>query len=121
MVKVGVRMVASIAQCNVILRTLFSLVPLTALAFSRDFCSRGDYGQPSYEACASLLYGKAPAKKGIFNLDAFDHAFYLPYFAKPSDFTPTQWRHRVIIPEIWSTSKRLARQRLLPRRSALSL
>ena len=35
-----------------------------------------DYGQFSYEACISLLYGKAAIRKGISNIEAFDYAFF---------------------------------------------
>lgn len=100
--KADTRMIASTAHCNVILLILLTLVLLSALAVSQDYCSRSDYGQPNYEAGISLLYDKAPVRKGVFNLDALDHAFFLPYFAEASDFTPAKWSHK---PEVWVNSE----------------
>lgn len=103
--KADMRMIASTAHCHVILLTLLTLVPLSAFAASQGYCSRNDYGQPNYEACISLLYGTAPVRQGIYNLDTFDHAFFLPYFARESDFTSAQWSHKVTLPEVWGNSE----------------
>lgn len=119
--KVDTNITASTAQCNVILRTLLIVVSLSAFAFSADYCSRSDYGEPVYEAGISLLYGKAPVRKGTFNLDSLDHAFFLPYFAKASDFTLAQWRNHVTLPEVWSTRESFPKQRSLPQRGTLVL
>ena len=100
-------MIASTGQNKVVLLALLVLNPLSVFASSGDLCSRSDYGQPNYRACISLLYGSPPARKGIFNLDSLDHAFFLPYFATASDFTASQWSHQVYLPEIWANGESL--------------
>ncbi|CAD6573869.1 MAG: hypothetical protein ASARMPREDX12_006300 [Alectoria sarmentosa] len=67
-----------------------------------DFCERDIYGQPSYAACVTLLYGGSGRRSGgIFRIDDDDHGFLLPFFGVRGRFTINQWRHRVHLPEVW--------------------
>lgn len=69
---------------------------------SEDFCDRATYGQPNYSTCIALLYGNPThGGTGIYNIDSDEHGFLLPYFGHGADFTISQWRHRVRLPEVW--------------------
>lgn len=84
----------------------FFIVP--SAAGSEPYCNRTFYGVPNYLACNTLLFGKGPSHSGgIASLDNVDHGFLLPYFGRKSQFTDWQWRHRVLLPEVWR-SRRLA-------------
>lgn len=71
-----------------------------------DFCDVTTYGRPEYSDCIKILYGnrqRTSHTKGIINIDGFDHGFLLPYFAGPGSFTIEQWRHKVLLPQVWES------------------
>ena len=61
------------------------MIASTARSYAKLYATdtpRG-YGQSNYEACISLLYGKASIRKGFSNIGAFDHAFFLRTLKRP--------------------------------------
>lgn len=87
-----------------LVRLVFLLIHVSSSApeIPHFLCDRATYGMPKYHSCNALLYG-TPVQRGagIFNIDSIDHGFLLPYFGGSAQFTISQWRHRINLPEVW--------------------
>lgn len=84
----------SAPKLAVLLSLLFKI--LCPSAVEKNICSLAHFGLPDLDACNSLLFGSTTGRpRGIHIIDGADHAFIFSDFAKASDFTEEQWKHKV--------------------------